>query len=110
VGVALSLSVITIGSQAYFWPLLLRIAGASFGLFMRRTLIPGFAPALAGAVVWLGLRLLLPPTSWLLLGLEAAAGGLVYLGVLFLFCLDPSERRDLHAVLGRLRRRSLQPS
>ncbi len=103
VGVTLSLSGITIGSQLlYFWPLQLRLTEDLFEKFVRAVLVPGLAPAAAGAVVWFGLKLLLPPASWLLLGLEAMAGGLVYLAVLLAFCLSSDERSDLQKVTKRL--------
>ena len=104
VGVTLALSAITIGSQIlYYWPLQLRMTDARFGDFLRRTLVPGLAPALAGSAAWIGLKLAAPPASWTLLGLEAAAGGLVYLAVLVGFCLDAGERRDLGALFAELR-------
>src|SRR5690606_23603561 len=109
VGVTLALSGITIGSQLYFWPLQMRLTGDSFGQFVRAVLVPGLAPAAAGAVAWFGLKLLVPPESWLALGIDAVAGGLVYLAVLLAFCLNADERGDLQKVLVRLhpRRRTM---
>jgi len=102
VGAALSLAIITIGSQiTYFWWLCLRIAGISASRFMKRTLAPGFAPALAAGLVWIVLKTISSPESWLALGTYAAIGGLVYMLVLIGFCLDKSEQADLRAILAR---------
>jgi O-antigen/teichoic acid export membrane protein len=100
IGVTLALTVVTALSQLfYFGPLCLRLIEASFGLFVRRVLTPGFAPALAGAAVWVPLKYALMPDSWLSLFVCAAAGGMVYVATLLSFCLDEGERKDARNLL-----------
>ena len=96
VGVTLALTIITIGSQlSYFWRLTFTLTETTLSDFARRVLAPGFAPALGGAVVWYALKLAAPIEGWIHLGLVSALGGVAYLTVLFLFCLDEGERGDL---------------
>ncbi len=102
-GVALSLLLTIATAQIfYFWPLCLKLAEIPFAEFIREVLVPGFRPALVAALVWGALKLAAPPDSWLALGLHAAAGGAVYLAVLFGWCLNAGEKRDLHTVLRRI--------
>ena len=93
IGVTLSLTAVTVISQLiYFWPLCLKLAHVSTPDFVAKVLKVGYMPAAAASVVWFGLHLAIAPASWLMLGVCVAVGGLVYLAVLFLFCLDQSER------------------
>ena len=102
-GVTLALAGITIGSQIfYFWWLCLKLIKIDFSSFVKRVLIPGWSPALAGLVVWTGLEILRPPDSWFLLGLYSSLGAVVYVGVLLGFCLNENERRELQALLSRV--------
>ncbi len=103
IGMALSLSVITIGSQlAYFWHLALRLTGLNLSDFVSDCLRPGLVPAAAGAVVWATLALNMQVESWAALLGYCFAGGVAYLVALFGFSLSPSERGDLGAVLRKL--------
>lgn len=103
VGVTLALTIITIGSQlTYFWVLLLKITEARFRTFCDLVLVRGLLPTVGGSVVWCGLKLAFPVDSWFQLGLFSVLGGLVYLAVLFRFCLDTGEQRDLRAGLERM--------
>lgn len=106
IGVTLSLTAITVASQLlYFWRMTLRVTGLSFRTFAGAVLRPSLMPALGGSVAWVALKVALPPQTWYLLGLNTALGGLVYLALLLLFCLDEGDRRDLRVVLDRLLRR-----
>ena len=109
IGVTASLTAITVASQVfYYWPLCLRLTGVDFKTFVHDLLVPGFLPTLAGAVVWVGLRLVTPPDSWFTLILCGAIGSLAYLGVLLAFCLNASERADARSILARLTARKSQ--
>ncbi len=88
------------------WPLGLRIAKAGWGEWFGRSLVPGFAPALAGAVVWAPIGVWVPIDSWLELAAAFFAGAIVFGVVLYLRGLTASERRDLHTLVGKLRRLS----
>jgi hypothetical protein len=102
-GVTLALAGITIGSQVlYFWWLCLKLIRIDFSSFARNILIPGWAPAVAGSVVWTGLEMMRTPDSWFLLGLYGLLGAAVYFGVLLGFCLSQTDRRDLQALLSRI--------
>lgn len=103
VGVTLGLVGITIGSQIfYFWWLCLKLIRVDFSNFIKRVLIPGLGPALAGLVIWSGLEMLRPPDNWILLGLYSSLGAVVYVGVLLGFCLNQDDRKDLRALLSRV--------
>lgn len=103
-GVTLALTIITVGSQlTYFWRLALTLTGETFTRFVRLVIVPGFMPAVAGLVVWLGLKIATPPDSWIELFGFGALGAVAYAGALLIFCLDASEQRDLRAILAMLR-------
>ncbi len=80
-----------------------RLLGIRLDHWLRRTVLPGFLPALGGSVVWLGIRYLDSPDSWLKLFLYSAAGGLVYV-TLALLVFRKTERGGLEKVWGSLRR------
>ncbi len=102
-GVTLALAGITIGSQLlYFWWLCLKLIKIDFSTFAQSVLLPGWAPAVSGAVVWTGLAVMRAPDSWFLLGLYGVLGGVVYAGVLLGFCLSQTDRQDLQALLSRV--------
>ncbi len=79
------------------WPLGLKMAGVSFGTWLRETLGPGFLPALAGAAVLLGFRIFVRPSDWLTLTGCAGLGCVFYAAVLLLFALNQYERRELRS-------------
>jgi len=82
-----------------FLPLGLRLARVRGGTWLRETIWPGFLPGLAGACVWLGLRICLHPRDWLMLGLCATGGAVCYLLVLATTCLRDDDRRDVAKIL-----------
>lgn len=103
VGVTLALTIVTVASQLlYFWGLCLRLIGADFVRFHKEVLIPGFLPALGGAMVWGMLRLFDRPDSWTQFALFIGAGLLFYGAVLFVFALHGREREQLKAALAGL--------
>ncbi|RMF85674.1 MAG: hypothetical protein D6744_01075 [Planctomycetota bacterium] len=101
-GAALARLLAAIVALPFLVPLALRLAGVSFGQWVRVTVIRGLMPAVVAAAVWLALELLVRPTNWITLGACTAAGAAVYLGVLLGFCLEPGEREDLRRLLTRL--------
>jgi len=103
-GVALTaLAVGILPEFLVLWPVGLKLAGATFGAWVRRTLIPGLAPGCLAGVVWAALAVIVEPESWLSLGVCTLAGMLCYLVVLLAFCLEPQDREDLNEVRARLR-------
>jgi O-antigen/teichoic acid export membrane protein len=81
-----------------------RLLGIRLDHWLRRTVLPGFLPAVGGSAVWLGIRLLDSPDSWLKLFLYSAAGGLVYIA-LALGVFVRTEQGALQMVWMRLRGR-----
>lgn len=103
-GVTASLTIITVASQLlFYWPLATKLTDSRFADFLHEVLRPGFLPALAGGVVWLGLNLISPPETWLSLITCSIMGGLVYIAVLLLGCLNESEKQDLGNILSRFK-------
>lgn len=80
-------------------PLGLRMANVKFIRWVEETLCPGWLPSVAGGAVWVLLRILVYPQSWLSLGGCFACGLLCYVVVLFVFCLQPQDREDLRKVM-----------
>jgi O-antigen/teichoic acid export membrane protein len=95
---AAALAVGSISAPLVMWPLGRRISGVSSGDWLRKTVVPGVLPALAGIAVWLPLRYLVHPASWLSLGACVFLGLACYLSVLAIFCLQPHERDDIKHV------------
>jgi O-antigen/teichoic acid export membrane protein len=103
IGVAMGNAITAILSHVFFyWPLCWRYIGSSGDRFIREVFVRGCSPAIAGYAVCLGLRTIDAPQSWWTLGLYSAVGGLVYLAVLFAFCLTEKDQRDVQFVLRRM--------
>ncbi|MFZ7094172.1 lipopolysaccharide biosynthesis protein [Primorskyibacter sp. 2E233] len=106
VGLTFSLSFITVASQLlYYWRLSLKLTGASLRDFVNMVLIPGFMPAICGAVVWFGLNLIKTPSDWTTLLFYCVSGGAIYILVLFTVSLNKDERRDLAGLRERIQTR-----
>jgi O-antigen/teichoic acid export membrane protein len=84
-------------------PLGLRLAEVKLDSWVRKTLVPGAAPACVGAVAWVLLDLLVKPDSWLELIWCTAIGVLCYMAVLLGFCLESQDKQDLAKVLSRIK-------
>lgn len=98
VGVTLALTLVTIVAQVvYFWPLQHRLAGFGFRELWREMLVPGLAPATAGAVAWGALKISVPLDDWIPLGLAVVAGGVVYMAVLLRFGFDTEDWRMIRS-------------
>lgn len=104
VGSALSTFCTSVGSHVLLlWPLAMRLTGLSFGRAFRETVVPGCLPGAACAVVCLFLRELRSPDSWPWLVLWGAVGATAYMGALLGLSLRPEDRKDLGALLRKLR-------
>ena len=103
VGSALS----TFLTMVFIWPVVnysfaLRLADVSFGKWLRETIWPGLLPGLAAAAVWVILKIVVNPSSWLGLAGCVVFGLLCYVVVLLAFCLQPQDRHDLREVTLRI--------
>ena len=81
------------------------MAGVSAREWSGEVLLRGCFPALVAVLVWGGLEVLSPPTTWLRLGLYVVVGAGVYVAVLILRCLDTYDRNQLRRVTEELRGR-----
>ena len=79
-----------------------RLLGIRVDHWLRRTVLPGFFPAVGGSIVWLAIRRLDSPDSWLKLFLYSAAGGLIYIA-LVLLTFRKTERDRLERIWRRVR-------
>lgn len=103
--VTLALTLITVGSQLfYYWGMCLRMGAVSFADFCRGVLIPGHLPAAAGSVVWVILKFSVSVDTWTSLLMVSLAGGAVYIIVLYLYCLEQQDREGLQKMVSKLRR------
>ncbi len=85
-------------------PLGWRLVDVSPRRWFKDVLIQGVIPGAAALVVWLGLELLRPPSTWTALGLYVSAGLLVYLAVLAFYSFDKYDRMRIRTVLGSVAR------
>jgi len=88
-----------------FFPLAMKLTKLKVREYLRRTLLPGIAPAIAGMAAWILLRTLVTPSTWLELCLCVLCGVVVYLLVLVAWCLQPKDRTDLNTVYQALKSR-----
>jgi O-antigen/teichoic acid export membrane protein len=88
----------TVTLFAYF-PLSLKLTGVTKTNFVKETIFPGLMPGIVGIVVWIILRTFVQPSNWMELGICLLLGMFVYLSVLFIWCLQPTDRNDLQKIL-----------
>lgn len=91
----------------FVWPIVncnfaLRLADASFTRWFWETIFPGWLPGLAGAMVWILMRTVVVPSTWLELAGCVMAGLFCYIAVLLLFCLQEQDRKDLQKVTAKV--------
>jgi O-antigen/teichoic acid export membrane protein len=95
IGAALSSLIMAIIAVPFlYFPEACRLTGLKRRDWIRRTVLPGYLPAMASALVLLPLQSIFRPHSWLALALSGAIGALVYLLCLLRFCLEQNEKRD----------------
>jgi len=83
-------------------PLGWRLVEIGPGQWFREVMVRGLLPGVPAALVWGGLEVVYPPTTWTLLGLYVAAGLVVYLAVLVLYSLDTYDRIQIRQIVGAL--------
>ncbi|MEM7198715.1 MAG: hypothetical protein AAF628_00500 [Planctomycetota bacterium] len=87
------------------WNLGMRMIDARLVGFARYAVLPGLLPALIATPVWYGTKRLMQPHNSLELALNVSIGALIYAVAIYTFCLQSTERADLHRALGRIKRR-----
>jgi len=103
IGVALSFLISTaLFELSYFWPLELRLTGASARQFAISVLLRGMLPAAVASVVWVAIHQLHPPDTWVSLVLSVAVGSLTYVAALVSFCLDENDRSIVKRMVRRV--------
>jgi O-antigen/teichoic acid export membrane protein len=104
VGAALAALIVgCISTVVLVWPLGLKLADVKFSIWVRRTLIPGLAPAAVAALVWVAMKLTVSPDTWLKVGACTLVGALCYGVVLLRFCLAPKDRTDLAETVAKVK-------
>jgi len=102
-GSALSTFLVSaVGFPLIYLPLALHVTKTSLSDWLTRTLVPGLAPAIAGAAIWFTLQQWIAPTTWMLVVACIAAGYLAYLATLLGGCLAPHEKKDLRQAWRRI--------
>jgi O-antigen/teichoic acid export membrane protein len=110
VGAALATLAANAFSAVFFQlPLGLRLAEVKLDSWIRKTLVPGVAPACVAAVVWVSLSLLVKPHTWFGVAACAVAGVPCYLAFLLAFCTEPTDRDDLRKILDQVKGRLAGP-
>lgn len=105
IGAALATCLMRVVSTLVFIPLSIRLTGVRLTSWLRETVIPGLIPATAAAATCVALRYAFSPSSWLTLGLCAAAGVSVYLVSLIGFAARPDDRALLEKLVASYRKR-----
>ncbi len=92
-------------------PLGWRLVDVAPGQWFKDVLVKGSVPGVAALVVWVGLELLRPPSTWTALGLYVGAGLLVYLVVLASYSFDAYDRTQIRTIISSVTRglRTRQP-
>jgi O-antigen/teichoic acid export membrane protein len=88
---------------AVFWPMSVIMLDLPWRRFFTANVLPGIAPAAVTGVFCEILRRWIAPDGLVSLGLCIAAGGLVYVAFLLVFCLLPADRRDFARLCSKLK-------
>jgi O-antigen/teichoic acid export membrane protein len=100
-GVALGTLIPAVLEGMVIIPYAMRLLGVSWLRLVRDAWIPALLPVAPTVAVLYALQSTVQPQNWIVLGLIAACGGLVYLFMYFLFRATSSERELVWNVLGQ---------
>jgi O-antigen/teichoic acid export membrane protein len=82
-------------------PYAMRLLGVGWPRLLRDAWVPALVPLLPAVGVLYALQMALQPQNWIVLGLIAAAGGLIYLAGYLLFRATGSEREMIANLLSQ---------
>ncbi len=100
-GLSLFLCVL-LGEIIFLTPLGLRIAEVKFTDWVRETFVPGFMPTIGGILFLYCLKELFQPSSLAAVLGCITAGMVVYVMIMFAFCLQKPADDDLRKLMNRL--------
>ncbi|MFH1371543.1 MAG: hypothetical protein ABII09_09705 [Planctomycetota bacterium] len=104
VGSALSTFLVgLVGGPLLMYPIGWKMVDVGFNKWFRETLWPGLLPGLIAAAIWIGLKSLNSPKSWLIVGAYISMGWLSYVLILFMFCLQPRDRDDIYMLIEKVK-------
>jgi O-antigen/teichoic acid export membrane protein len=102
IGAALSsLIMVIVSVPLLYFPEACRLTGLRWSDWIRRTILPGYQPAVVMGFTLHFLQSAFRPQSWATLASCGGVGALVYLFWLLRFCLEQSERRDAKRLLAQ---------
>ena len=88
------------GTTAVNVPLGWRLVQVEAGQWFREVMVKGSIPGAVAMLVWGGLEIVRPPSTWTSLGLYVGAGLVVYLVVLALYSFDAYDRMQIREIVG----------
>ncbi len=104
-GSALSTLLVTvILNPILIWPLGMRIAQVTFGVWMRRTMLPGLVPSIVAVAVCFLMQHWWGAQTWFDLGVCVAVSMMVY-SLVVLVVLPAEDRKDMSRLLDIVRKR-----
>ncbi|MHC5076432.1 MAG: lipopolysaccharide biosynthesis protein [Planctomycetota bacterium] len=86
-------------------PIAFRLVDVKLVQWLRETVMPGLLPGITAGCLMLILKLVIKPITLIPLGICILSGLVVYAAILFIFCLQPYDRKQLSYVLSKVRRR-----
>jgi O-antigen/teichoic acid export membrane protein len=103
VGSALATFLAGIISVFAYLPLSLRLTGITISDFIKETIYPGLMPGIFAIAAWIFLRSIWHPSNWIELGSCVFLGMIIYVSILFIWCLKPIDRNDLQTIRTAIR-------
>ena len=85
------------------WKFSLKLVGLSFAEWFKQTVRPGILPALVATIFSLVLKSIVRPDGWTDLAIVVGCGCVVYISVLWAFCLKADERSDVIQIIAKAR-------
>jgi hypothetical protein len=83
----------------FMWPLGLKMTGTTASTAIVEILIRGLVPSVAGLPIWLYTKYTVDLMDWWTLGMAAGCGWLLYLYVLYRFCMQDYEYQELNRLM-----------